>query len=256
MRTLTGIIAIWGVLAAIGAKAEENPCLASEFSSVSRSATILKNRKIDSDVRGTHGFCLVKRHLADPEASLAVLNVLRDRGDDLFVREDLAVALGSTGFRREVKVAESPSPAAITAEDREAVNRTVASVNPILQVTEAVKSMREVVAVTPREADFVKALGEVALDEDAHVMFRMVAVQSLTRIVKEMQGSGLSQDQVLHVGYESLKFASELPGEATWYIGAASAYDSIAQDHSRILASLGEKGSSRRTPASVKPQSR
>ncbi|NUM89420.1 MAG: hypothetical protein HUU37_09475 [Bdellovibrionales bacterium] len=230
------------------AAAELDPCLASVFSSVERSLSILQNRKLDSDQRGPHGFCLVKRHLSRTDVALAALQVLRDRGEDLLVREDIALALGTTAFRREVKVAESPLPAALTQEDREAVSRTVASVSPILQVAEAVKSMKEVVAVTPRESDFVRALSDVVLDEDAHVMFRMLAVQSLTQIVREMHGSGLFQDQVLHVGYESLKFASELPGEATWFIGAAPAYQALAQDHSRVLASIVDKS---RVPASV-----
>ncbi len=214
------------------------------------SLRVLRNQRADEETRGFQGVCLVRTHLSHPEVAAAIVAILKNPQEPLFVREDLVEALSATGFRRTIAIREPLTPGPISPQDKEAVGRTVASASSLLAMAERVKTLKEVLPVTAKETEIVRALGEIVIDEDSHVILREMAVKALVSISGEMKESGVYSEHTLHVAYESMRYASLIPGEATYFIGAASAYSRVLEDHNQILAGI--RGKSTRGLASEK----
>ncbi len=196
---------------------------------------ILVNKKADEDRRSEAGACLVRGDLNHVEVANALVAILRNSAEPLFLREDLVEDLGNAQFRRTVSYNESLAPG-ISPTEKEAVNKTVKGANALLAVAENVKTIKEVLPVTGKENEIVRALTEIVIDEDSHVILREMAVKSITEIAAEMRRSGLYSDHTLHLAYESLRYASLMPGEATYFIGAGEAYAGVSDFHNQILA--------------------
>jgi hypothetical protein len=206
------------------------------------SLQVFNNQKIDEEKRSANGICLIRAHLAKPEVATAVVAVLKSPSAPLFLKEDLVEALGSAGFRHTITFREPLTTGPISANDKDAMTKTEASAGAILAVAENVKTIKEVLPVSQKETEIVRALSEIVIDEESHVILRELAVKALAEITAEMRKSGVYSDHTLHVAYESLRYASLMPGEATYFIGAASAYSVVADAHNQILAGIRKSG--------------
>lgn len=195
------------------------------------------NQKNDDEERGAAGACLVRFHLSRPEVAAEIIKVLKNADEALFVREDIVEALSNTPFRRTIAIRESISTGPITTGDKAAVSgRTVANVSALLDGNESMRTTKEVLPVTQKEVEIVRALGDIVTDDQNHILFRAAAVTALSNIAKNMRESGVYTDSTLHLAYESMRYASMMPGEATYFVGSGKAYARVAEVHNEILA--------------------
>jgi hypothetical protein len=181
----------------------------------------------DPDARSKAGICLVQSQLDRQEVAKAVLRIMRDSSEDLLLREDLIAAFGESTLRRQIQVDGNLSPE-LGAQDKAAVERTLASAHGLLAVTRAVKSMQETVPVCALESDFFHALSEIAMDDSSHVLLRASAVEAMEKASKRVAESGVYDEKQLRLVQETLKVVASREDNASYYSGAALAYNRLA----------------------------
>lgn len=186
-----------------------------------------KNRGTDPDLRSEIGTCMVQFFLDRPEVAQLALKIIRNPKEDLFLREDLIDAFGATTLRRKVKIGGIPTPK-LGAQEQVAVDRTIASVSDILAVTQAVKSMDEIIPVTPLENDFFRALSEIAEDNSSHVVLREHAVKALENASAEVAKSGAFDQKLVKITYDTLERLALQQDSASYYTGARLAFEGLA----------------------------
>jgi hypothetical protein len=217
---LLGILFVWP----LAAQAEnEKIC----FRNVENSLQILRNSTSDADARLEHGKCLVRFHLQRADVAQAALRVLKDPQEDLFLREDIVQAFGEANLRRSEKVEESLAPE-VNEQEKELLGRTVSSAQDILALTQAVKSMNEVVPTTRFEGEFFKTIQGIALDDTNHVLFRSTAVQALESAAKKIVDSGLYEDRLIRLSYETLRTVAARDDIANMSLEASPALERLA----------------------------
>lgn len=189
----------------------------------------LRDKGGDPEGRAFHASCLARYHLHRSDASQALLRVIRDKSDDVLLREEVIEAFMEAPLRKRVKVEESLAPE-IGKVERTAVERTIASAGDLLAFTQQVKSMDEIVAATRYEGEFVRALADTAMDEENHILLRAVAVEALERIARVSVESGVYDAKSLRLTHETLKALASLEEDESYYSGAASAFVRLEGD--------------------------
>jgi hypothetical protein len=120
--------------------------------------------------------------------------------------------------------------------EKTAVERTLASAGGLLALTQAVKSMDEIVPSSRYEAEFVRALVDVALADASHVILKTTAVEALERVTRVATESGVYDLKSVRLAHDTLQTMSYLD-ESGYYSGAALAYERLAKD-STVFAAL------------------
>lgn len=212
MRFLT----ILAILLPLGAQAE-GPCSVSAIST-------LKNAKALPELRAEAASCLIPTSLREAEVAKAVLQIIRDPNEDLFLREDLVEYLGQNSFRRTTRV-EGTLGKTLNTQEKEAVDRTLASANNLLAVAQAVKGMDEVSPVTKFENEIFRALSEIAQDENNHVLLRAEAVKALEKISQSVVASGLYDEKTIRMAQETLRVIALRSDDRSYHSGAVLAYN-------------------------------
>lgn len=181
----------------------------------------------DPDQRSREGQCLLRYHLNRPAVTQVALKIIRDSKEDVLLREDLIEAFAKSTLRKQIKVEGTLSPE-LDKQDQDAVDRTVASAQDLIALTQAVKSMNEVVAVTRHEQEFIRAISELALDDTNPVLLRAVAVSALEQASKKIFESGLYDERGLRQVQETLNTIANRDDNGGYYAGAALAYGRLA----------------------------
>lgn len=210
---------VWGILA-VSAPAATDAC-------ADRALEQLQNRRADSDLRAELAQCLSRRELARPEVALALLKILKDKSEDVLLREDIASALAATQWRRKVKVEAALAPQ-LDAQDRKAVDHTVSGANDLLAVASAVNSMDEIVPVTKFEGEFLRAFGELAEGQETPVLLRVAAVAALEKTTTQLVESGVYEERNLRVAQNTLREIVDRDEDDSYFTGAAAAYGRLA----------------------------
>lgn len=193
-----------------------------------RAIADLKNIATDAEERTRIGICLVKTSLDKPEVAEAVLKIIKDGSEDLFLREDLIAAFADSPLRKRIKVEEKIAPT-VGAQEKAAVDHTSSSMSDILAVTQAVKSMNEVLPISKLEPEYFRAIGEIAKDESNHVELRAVAVDALAKLSRRVVESGVYEEAALRIAHDSLKIVAATEESSIFYVGAANHYTQLAQ---------------------------
>lgn len=183
-----------------------------------------KNRKEDYEKRSHSAKCLVHFYLGRTDVGKALLSVLKNQKEDILLREDIMELVSSARLRKTVKVEEALTQE-IGEQEQAAVNRTLASANHLLAVTQAVKSMDEVLPLTHLEHDFFRSMSEIAVNESNHVTLRTVAIESLERMAKAVVNSGVYDERSVKLTYDTLREVAISDETSSYYLGAASAFE-------------------------------
>ncbi len=186
----------------------------------------LSNKKAGPDLRSQWATCLVKNHLSNARVSQEILKILMNEEEHLFVKEDILGALSQISFRKSVKMDQQITKE-ITKEEAHAVDRTVASAKNILDVTNAVKTMNDMVPLTTYENDYVAALSNILTNDRAEVELRIGAVQALSNIVQSMIDSGMYDEKLLLTVYDVFHRTSLQDDAGSYYSGAQTAYHKL-----------------------------
>jgi hypothetical protein len=205
------------------------PVFAADGSCPASSLATLKNTKADADKRSELGTCLIAGSLGQAEVARAVLHVIRDPHDDLFLREDLIEAFASAPIRKTIEVEGNLAPV-VSNEERAALDRTVASAKGLLAVTQAVKSMKETVVTTKFEGEFFRAFSEIAQDEGSHVLLRATAVAALEKLSRRAVESDVYDEKTIRISQETLRVVANRDDNADYFTGANLAYRRMADD--------------------------
>ena len=192
------------------------------------SLQVLKNSKADPDFRSKMGQCLVRHHLDQADAAQEILQVIKNKDEDLFLREDLVEALAEAPWRKQIRVESEIAPK-VNNQEKEALGRTIAGAQDILSLAQQVKSMKETVATTRYEPEFFRVLSELSLDDSTHVILRSHAVATLESLAKRTVESGVFNDKSLRMAQESLQLASLRDDTASQFSGAGAAYGRMAK---------------------------
>lgn len=194
----------------------------------------LKDKKLDPEQRGRHAFCLARNHIERTEAAQALLSVVRDSSEDTLLREDVIQAFAEAPLRKRVKLEGKLAPE-IGKQEKTAVERTVASAGDLLALTQAVKSMDEIVPATRFEGDFVRALVEISLDEKNHVLLRTHAIEALERVARIAVESGVYDAKSLRLTHDTLKTLA-YADDSGYYNGALFAYARVEKEPELMAA--------------------
>lgn len=181
----------------------------------------------DADQRSAAGRCLLRVHLEQAEVVRETLRIIKDKREDLFLREDLIEAFAEAPLRKTIKMQQTMAPK-INEQDRQALGRTLASAQSLLDVTQAVTSMQETVVVTRLESDFFRALSDIALDDSNHVVLRNIAVEAMEKSTKKVVDSGVYEDRTVRLAQETLKTVASRDDSGSYYSGAGPAYERLA----------------------------
>ncbi len=206
-------------------RAAENDktCLAD----VSGSLQKLKSLNTDPDHRLELGACLVKYQLHRSDVAQVALKILKDPSEDILLKEDLLQAFGQAELRRNEKVEESMAPE-VNEQEKELLGRTVSSAQDILALTQAVKSMNEVVPVTRYESEFFRTLQSITLDDGNPILLRVQAVQSLENASKKIVASGLYEERLIRQSYEAMRTVAGRDDLANWSVEVQPAMQRLA----------------------------
>lgn len=191
------------------------------------SLQLLKKSSTDSDLRSREAKCLLRFHLDKPEVTSAALKILKDGKEDVLLREDLMEAFASSPLRKSIKVEGTQAPE-LDKQDQLALDRTVASAQNLVNLTQAMKTMNEVVYVTRHEQEFFRAMSELALDDTNPVILRETAVSSLEAASKKVYESGLFDERGIRQVQEALNTVANRDDTSSYYTGAAKAYGRLA----------------------------
>lgn len=202
---------------------------AADGSCPANSLATFKNTKADADKRAELGACLIASSLDQAEVARAVLHVIRDGKDDLFLREELIEAFASAPIRKTIRVENTNTPV-VGQEEKDALDRTVGGAKGLLAVTQAMKSMKETVATTKLENEFFRAFSEIAQDDGNHVLLRSTAVAALEKLSRRAVESGVYDDKTIRVSQETLRVVANRDDNAAYYTGANLAYNRMADD--------------------------
>lgn len=208
------------VLLALPAHAAREKC-----GEVSEAVKTLQKSK-DPEARSRVGTCLVRAHLGDTQVARTVLNILRDPSEDVLLKEDLIEAFANCTLRRKVRVDQKLLPEETAREERETINRNLGSVGRILATAEAVKGMDETIPVTQFEADFFRALSDIALDEQGHVLLRASAVSALERLNARVVSSGIYHEKSVRLARETLRTLASRDDDIAYVANASNGANS------------------------------
>ncbi|MGE3262489.1 MAG: hypothetical protein AB7K68_11980 [Bacteriovoracia bacterium] len=193
------------------------------------SLATLKNSKASPGLRSQAGICLMEGQLEKNEVARAVLHIIRDPKEDLFLREDLIEAFAKAPLRRTVQV-EGVNAPSMNQEEKENLDRTLSSrsASSLMAIAQAVKSMDEIVPVTRLEGDFFRALSEIAQEDTNHVLLRETAVVALEKLSQRTVESGLFEEKTIRMAQETLRVIAARDDVASYYSGAAQSYGRLA----------------------------
>jgi len=187
----------------------------------------LRTPKASPEDRSEQGICLVRNYLGLPEVAGAALSIIKDPGEDLFLRQDLIEAFADARLRRLVKVKESLVPE-LKEHDRENLARTAGTAGDLLAMAQAVKSMDETVPVCASESQFVRAIADIAGADESPVVLRASAVASLEKVLERMVESGVYDDRAVRFAQESLRNVAARDDAGSHFSGAARSYAHLA----------------------------
>jgi len=204
--------------AAQGADCRINPDLA---------LTLLKTPSTEGELRSREGKCLLRFQLGEARVAQAALKIIRDPREDILLREDLIEAFADSPLRKSIKVEGTRAPA-LDKQDRLALDRTVSGAQDLLQLTQAMESMNEVVTVTRHEQEFFRAISDIALDDANPVLLRARAVAALEQAAKKVFASGLFDERGIRQVQETLQTVANRSDSGSFYTGAAEAYGRMA----------------------------
>lgn len=202
---------------------DDRVCLADVGGSIQK----LKSLNTDPDLRLDLGACLVRYQIHRSDVAQAALKILKDPSEDILLKEDLVEAFGQAELRRNEKVEESMAPE-VNEQEKELLGRTVSSAQDILALTQAVKSMNEVVPVTRYESEFFRTLQSITLDDGNPVLLRAQAVQSLENASKKIVASGLFEERLIRQSYEAMRTVAGRDDVANWSVEVQPAMQRLA----------------------------
>lgn len=207
-----------------------------------------KNKKLEAEQRSQAGICLVQKQLERSDVSLVVLRAIKDPTEDLLLREDLIEAFSKANLRKKIKVDGQLGPKDMGEQEKAAAG-AVGNANQLLEIASAVKSMDEIVPTTRYEAEFFKALSEIALEESNHVLLRAAAVDAMARASRVVVDSGLYDEKLVRLTKETVRTVAMRDDVNSYYSGANLAYQAV---QSITPNSDGRKISSQAAPIPVR----
>jgi hypothetical protein len=205
------------------------------------SVAILKDSKIDPDLRSIHGNCLMRHYLTRTDVATLLLKVIRDPSEDILLREDLIEAFGQVNQRKRIKI-ESNLGVKVSQQDKDAIDKTISNATPLIALTQAVKSMEEMVPATKLENDFLRTFSEIAHNEANHVQLRTVAVSALNNIVSSLIASGIYDDKMVKAYLDQVQAIAAKKDNATYFIGAQLAFRNLSGQLGTAYASQSPSG--------------
>ena len=192
-----------------------------------RALNLLKTPTTEGELRSEEGKCLLRYRLGEANVTQAALKIIRDSREDILLREDLIEAFADSPLRKSIKVEGTRAPA-LDKQDKLALDRTVSGAQDLLQLTQAMESMDEVVTVTRHEQEFFRAISDIALDDSNPVLLRAKAVAALEQAAKKVYSSGLYDDRGIRQVQETLQTVANRGDTGSYYTGAAEAYGRMA----------------------------
>lgn len=201
------------------------------------SILILKESKMEPDFRSVHGSCLMRHFLDRPDVAQAVLKIIRDPGEDLFLREDLIEVFGYINQRRKVKIESNLGPK-LGAQERDAVDKMVANASPLLALTQAVKAMDDISPTTKYEFDFLHSFGEIAGNEANHVQLRSTAMNALHNSISSLISSGSFEEKTVRGYLELVQQVTAKKDNGSYFTGAGTAYRNLSAQLGNRVDSL------------------
>ena len=211
----------------------------------------LRARNENPDIRSRAGICLVKSAIQQNEVAQTVLGIIRDNSEDLLLREDLMESIASAPLRQTVKVDDVKMPT-VGAEERAAVERTMDGANGLIAITQAVKSMNDTVQTTKYEGEFIRSFSDIAINSQNHIVFRSMAIQALEGMARAAVDSGLYEEKLIRITYETIRSVSAQGEEISEATGANEAL--VRMDSHTQLASILKSPKEIRIPASGLPR--
>lgn len=197
--------------------------------------------KNDYDVRAKHAVCLIRYDFAKEGVAQAIFKTIKSENTDLIFKEDLILALSQANFRKKTAV-DSELLKPLSQNEKQAVNRTIASAEPLLDVAGAVKKIDHIEAVTNIENDLLYYLSDQIKDANQDVSMRIASMQSLVTILSQIMKSGVYSEQAVKYSIDSIQYTSMLSDNASHYTRAKAALKFLGiSDHARDrkLASAG-----------------
>jgi hypothetical protein len=194
---------------------------------VTQSISALADSQKDSDLRSRAGVCLLRNHLDNADVNRAALRIVRDPAEDILLREDLIEAFSEAPLRHKVKLEGRLAPE-MGQMEKDAVDRALSGAGSLLAAAQAVKTMEDTEAVSRFEADFFRALSDIALDDSAHVLLRSAAVSALEKISEKTFSSGVFDEKLMRLVRETLKTVAARDDIASTTVNAGNAYNHLA----------------------------
>jgi len=108
------------------------------------------------------------------------------------------------------------------------VSKTLGRSESLLELTQAVKSMDEIIPITQYERDFFRAFSDIALEDSNSVLLRSAAVAALEEASRKVVASGVYDDRSLRMAQEALITVALRDDNGSHFSGAASAYSRLA----------------------------
>ncbi|MCO5142826.1 MAG: hypothetical protein M9962_07030 [Oligoflexia bacterium] len=161
-----------------------------------------KNRDTDPEIRSTLAKCFIHNYLANNSVSHTAVQILKDKSEDLFLREDIVASFGEVDFRKRV-IVSGVKAKKLSDQDQAAIDRTVASANDLLAVAQSITEMEEISSVTTYEKEIFRAISQVALDQDNHIILREMAVRTLENALKSVVKSGMYDERLVKISKDT-----------------------------------------------------
>lgn len=218
----TPILALITLFAAPAAHASAADCR-----NLPRALAILADANQDPQLRSRAASCLLRNHLDQAEVNRAALRVLRDPAEDILLREDLIEAFADAPLRHQVKLEGRLAPE-LGQVEKDAVDRALSGAGSLLAAAQAVKTMEDTEAVSRFEADFFRAMSDIALDDSAHVLLRSAAVAGLEKISEKTYLSGVFDEKSVRLARETLRTVAARDDIASSSVNAGNAYNHLA----------------------------
>ena len=196
-------------------------------SDIPRALASLGNPDKEYEQRSSAGICLLRYPLDLADVNRVALSILRDPSEDTLLREYLIEGFADANLRRRHRIEGRLAPA-LGKQERDAVDRTLAGVGSILEAAQAVKTIEEVVPSSRFEADFFRALSDIALDPSNHVILRATAVSALEKASVKIYTSGVFDEKTVSLVRDTLHVVATRDDDASYFTNAGPAYNRLA----------------------------
>lgn len=187
-----------------------------------------RDKKADPDRRSLAAQCLIANQLDRSEVALSVLRTIKDNNEDLFLREDLIEFFSKANLRKKIKVEGHLGPE-VTEQEKTAIGSVAGgNTNDLLAMANAVKSMEEITPVTKYESEFFKALSEIAMNDNSHVLLRAAAVHAMEKTSGAVVASGIYDEKSIRLAKETIRTMAMREDIYSYYSGATLAYRNVS----------------------------